>query len=71
MREVRKGEGKYNVVAIGAGTAGLVTAAGARERSAWEYVLLAVGPAATVAVTIHVTRLARKALKETEVAEAT
>lgn len=34
------------------------------ERSTWDYVLLAVGLAATVAVTLFVTRLARRALKE-------
>ena len=34
------------------------------ERSTWDYLLLAIGLAATVAVTLVVTRLARRALKE-------
>lgn len=34
------------------------------ERTTWDYVLLGVGLAATVAVTLFVTRLARRALKE-------
>lgn len=37
-------------------------AAGGRARSAWEWALYALGLAATVAVTVYVTRLARRAL---------
>jgi uncharacterized membrane protein YdjX (TVP38/TMEM64 family) len=50
------------------GKASLEAAAGAAERDPLEYVFLGAGLAATVAVTIYVTRLARQALKQTEVA---
>jgi uncharacterized membrane protein YdjX (TVP38/TMEM64 family) len=39
-------------------------AAGGRVRSAWEWALYAMGLAATVAVTVYVTRVARRALDE-------
>jgi len=38
-------------------------AAGGRTRSVWEWALYALGLAATVAVTVYVTRLARRALR--------
>jgi uncharacterized membrane protein YdjX (TVP38/TMEM64 family) len=44
------------------GRAGIEAAAGERSRSPAEWVLLAVGLAATIGVTVYVTRLARRAL---------
>ena len=58
--------GTFMYVYLGyAGRAGLTAVAGeARSRSPWEWSLLVVGLAATVAVTLYVTHLARKAIKE-------
>jgi len=58
--------GTFMYVYLGyAGRAGLGAAAGAEAgRSPAQWALLGVGLAATVAVTVYVTRLARKALKE-------
>ncbi len=50
------------------GFAGGRAAAGETE-SVWEWVLLGVGLLATVAVTVYITKLARKALKETPLSE--
>lgn len=47
-----------------AGRAGLEAASGERTRTPAEWALLGIGLAATVAVTVYVTRLARKALQE-------
>ncbi len=47
-----------------AGRAGLEAASGGRTRSPAEWALLGVGLAATVVVTVYVTRMARKALRE-------
>jgi len=47
-----------------AGRAGLEAASGGRTRTPAEWALLGIGLAATVAVTVYVTRLARKALHE-------
>ena len=47
-----------------AGRAGLEAASGGRARSPAEWAILVVGLAATVMVTVYVTRLARKALHE-------
>ncbi len=56
--------GTFLYVYLGyAGRAGLVAAGGeARQRSVWEWVLLAVGLLATAVVTWYVTRLARRAM---------
>ncbi|MBA2432061.1 MAG: TVP38/TMEM64 family protein [Chthoniobacterales bacterium] len=48
------------------GKAGVDAAAGAGGRSPWEWVALGVGLAATVAVTIWVAKIARRALKRSE-----
>jgi len=53
-----------------AGKAGLEAATGATQRSPLEYVFMAVGLAATIAVTVYVTRLAKQALKQSEVIQA-
>jgi len=47
------------------GFAGKTAAAGGTGKNPWQYVLLGVGLLATIVVTVYVTRLARKALKET------
>lgn len=53
----------------GLGRVGLEAAAGQpRERSLWEYVLWVAGLLATVGVTVYVTRLARRALREAHLA---
>ncbi len=48
-----------------AGRAGLEAASGGRSRTPAEWALTAVGLLATVVVTVYVTRLARKAMKQT------
>jgi uncharacterized membrane protein YdjX (TVP38/TMEM64 family) len=53
------------------GKASLEAASGATQRSPLEYVFMAVGLAATVAVTVYVTRLAKQALNKTKVIQAT
>jgi uncharacterized membrane protein YdjX (TVP38/TMEM64 family) len=53
------------------GKAGLEAASGATQRSPLEYVFMAVGLAATVAVTVYVTRLAKQALNKKKVITAT
>lgn len=45
-------------------------AAAGETESVWEWVLLGVGLLATVAVTLYITKLARKALKETPLSDA-
>ncbi len=47
-----------------AGKAGLQATAGGVEKSTQEYVFLAVGLVATIAVTVMITRIAQRALKE-------
>lgn len=47
------------------GFAGKTAAAGGDGKNPWQYVLLGVGLLATIIVSVYVTRLARKALKET------
>jgi hypothetical protein len=58
--------GSFLYVYLGhAGRVGLEAAGGeSRARSVWEWVLLGVGLAATAAVTVYVTKLARRALAE-------
>jgi hypothetical protein len=46
------------------GRAGLEATAGGRSRTPLEWVFLVVGLLATIVVTVYVTRLARKALKQ-------
>lgn len=53
---------------IGRTAAGAGTGQGAASNP-WQYVLLVAGLAATIVVTVYVTRLARKALKETAMSE--
>lgn len=50
---------------VGRTAAGAASSAAPAGRNVWQYVLLAAGLLATVAVSVYVTRLARKALKET------
>lgn len=47
------------------GFAGRTAAAGGSGKNPWQYVLLGAGLLATIVVSVYVTRLARKALKET------
>jgi uncharacterized membrane protein YdjX (TVP38/TMEM64 family) len=57
--------GTFLYVYLGhAGRVGLEAAAGARQRSPAEWAFLGLGLVATVAVTVYVTRLARKAIRE-------
>ncbi len=52
------------------GHVGRVTLGGGQETSVQQWVLLGVGLAATVAITLYLTRIARKALKSTAAASA-
>jgi len=52
------------------GKAGVQAAAGGEGRTTWEWIALGLGLAATIAVTIWVTRIARRALKRSEVDDA-
>ena len=58
--------GTFLYVYLGyAGRAGIAAAAGANQgRGVWQWVMLAVGLAATVAVTVYVTRIARRAIAQ-------
>lgn len=51
------------------GMVGKTAAAGNAGRSPWQYVLMGAGLVATIVVSVYVTRLARKALKETALKE--
>ena len=56
---------RYNMVVIGAGTAGLVTAAGgSAKRTPAGWAFTAVGFVATVAVAVYATRIGARALRE-------
>jgi uncharacterized membrane protein YdjX (TVP38/TMEM64 family) len=48
------------------GHLGKVTLAGEHERTTQEYIFLGIGPAATIAVTVYLTKIARNALKRKE-----
>lgn len=59
--------GTFMYVYLGyAGRAGLAAAGGGSSRSPGQWVMLVIGLAATVAVTVYVTRLARRAVRENE-----
>lgn len=51
------------------GYIGKTAAAGSTGKNPWQYVLLGLGLLATIVVSVYVTRLARKALKETALQE--